>query len=679
MIHSKSFIKKYAAGFDIGDRAGAENGGITMSLEKLREYFKVDQVKAVERDKGDSNIKKKCRDGSDNKTGDNSGDKEEGENKDDNDERIYEIVKTMGEVNLLVENLQKKPEWSFDIETSSLDFLNGKVLGISFSWEEGQGVYLPLLGQDCIEIWSKDDKERVIPLLKQVLENGSVKIAHNAKFDVKFLRGMGFHVKVDFDTMLAHHLLQDRPHGLKELVKRYFQSESNYEGSLKDHFKTKDKNFADVPLDVLAKYAAMDTDFTFRLYELFKAELKKDERLNNLFETLVMPLSELLTKVETEGVKVDIEYCKKLEAEYKQKAVVLSQEIEKAVGEKFNINSSKDLNRILFEKLGIKPCKKTPKGNWSTDKESMEELAEQHHVPKLILEYRKLEKVVSTFLSDVDKKLDSKGRIHTDYRIHGTETGRLSSSNPNLQNIPRDKNIRRMFVAETGNKFLVFDYEQIEVRMAAVISKDSKLIECVKSKDVHCLIAAEIFKKKPEEVTKDERSKAKTVVFGVMYGMGKESLAKRLKITTEEASLIINSFFDRFQRLKRWINETKERTKITGLVKNYFGRKRNLPDATLLGSHNSRKMGGALIQSVNTPIQSSSSDFVNMAALRADKKLRELGLSAKLILLVHDELVFEVLDSEVDKTREIIKNELEMELESVPFKVKDVVSDHWCK
>lgn len=643
----------------------------------------------------------------------------------------YTTIDTLELLDSLVEKLLNVDAFAYDIETTSLDWKTGKILCIAFTWKEGTGCVVPLtrysgrpeehteikerkVRKKVDGVWIQSEPKKVevkktvivdeyfpywedkqaivLEKLRTILKSDVKKIAHNGKFDVKFLIKNNLPVNnFYFDTMLAHHLIDENAvnsHGLKECTWVYTDM-GGYDQPIEDWFKEKripekKRNYAHLPADLLYKYNCMDTDATFRLFLQFEPKLEQ-EHVDGLFFRLIMPLTKTLTQAEIDGVQIDIDYLAKLKIDLSESLQKIEKEIKMKVGDdKFNLNSTPQLRKLLFDDLKLPSLKQTKKNQDATDEEVLIELAKMHEIPKMILDCRKLEKLLGTYISGIEEAMDEEHRIHTTYLIHGTVTGRLASREPNLQNIPRDDlRIKKLFVARPSWKIAEFDYGQAEFRHWANYSQDQKMIADIMMSDaskgvvdIHKLTAASVLGIPVEKVTKPQRQQAKGVVFGLMYGRGAKSLAEEFGISENEANQIIRVFFGKYPQAKKWLEEAIKTVKIHKQIRNVFGRVRRLPG---IDSMEGDLRADAERQSLNSPIQSASSDMNNNAANRIYLKLRESNLHGILCLLVHDSLLYEIPENELYETVNIIKNEMERPIEgvSVPMVVEIKVGTRW--
>ena len=520
-------------------------------------------------------------------------------------------------------------------------------------------------------------------LLKPLFENAeSRKIAHNYKFDYLILKRAGFTIKGDiFDTMVAAYLI-DANQRLKmdSLAKKYLNYEPVPIESLIGKGK-KQKSMADIPYKEILNYACEDADITYRLYELFAEELKEDELLN-IADNLEFPLIEVLGDMEEKGVKIDVEMLESFSDDLNSDIEKIEKEIFEKTGEEFNLNSPKQLGEVLFDKMEIPAGKKTKTGQYSTSEAVLSKLANEYEVPALVLDYRSLSKLKSTYVDALPKLVHPEtGRIHTDFNQTVAATGRLSSSNPNLQNIPirtkRGREIRKAFVPADGYQLLAADYSQVELRVIASISGDENMIEAFKNgEDIHARTAKEIFNLDSiDEVTPNQRRKAKEVNFGIPYGVSAYGLASRLGISNSEGKDMIDQYFERFPGIKTYIDETVEFAKENEYVSTLMGRRRYIPD---IKSKNWNVRGFAERTAINMPIQGTAADIIKLAMIQIHKFLLDENLKSRMLLQVHDELIFEIHDDEIESVPATIKEMMESAYElEVPLNVDMGLAPNW--
>lgn len=591
-------------------------------------------------------------------------------------DHLYQLIDTPKAQRLLVNNLMQFPVVCFDTETTSLNEMEAELVGMSFCAQEGLAYYIPL---------SENRAEALdtLAIFQPFFEAKTVmKVAHNFKFDYKILSLYG--VRFDgllFDTMIAHYLLNpDGRHGMDYLAEMYL----NYTPvPIEELIGKKGKNqgnFREVPLELQREYAAEDADVTFQLYKLFAPQLEK-ENLQDLFYKIEMPLMRVLAKMELEGVALDeawlAQESKDLEGDLKK----LEEKIFAVTGT-FNLNSPKQLGEILFEQLQLDPkAKKTKTGQYTTSEDVLQKLVNSHEIVPMILEYRTLQKLKSTYVDALPKQIDKDdNKVHTNFSQTTAATGRLASNNPNLQNIPirtpRGQQIRGAFKADAGYKIISADYSQIELRLIADISEETNMIAAFQQGlDIHTSTASRLFGITPEEVTKLQRSQAKTVNFGIIYGQGAFGLAEQTGLSRKEAKDMIDAYFQSYPKLKEWMAGQMRKARQDGFVETLLGRRRHLKD---INSSNFTVRGHAERNAVNAPIQGSAADIIKIAMINIDRRLQEENLQTKMLLQVHDELIFETPEAEVDTAKALIKTEMENAVETkVPLLVEVGVGDNW--
>jgi len=582
----------------------------------------------------------------------------------------YELVDDDEKFSKFLTELKKREIFAFDTETDVLDPFFSRLLGISFSWEAKRAYYVLA-------------KSKWLKRLKPIFEDAEKKkIGHNVKYDYEVIKESGIESKgLHFDTMIASYLLNPgtRGHNLNDLAFKELGHQmipiEDLIGSGKDQLPLSKVDYKKV-----SEYSCEDADITFRLYEIFNEKLKEN-KLFELFENIEIPLISVLAEMERNGVLLDLDYLKKLSKEISDKLSKAKQKIYKLAGEEFNINSPKQLKKILFEKLNlpIAGLKKTKTGI-STAAGELDKLLGKHPIIDLIIEYRELAKLKSTYIDALPGLVGADNRIHTSFNQTVTATGRLSSSDPNLQNIPiRTKlgqKIRKAFIADPGYKIISADYSQVELRVVACLAKDKKMIKIFEqSKDIHTATAAEIHDVKMDEVTKEMRRKAKTINFGVLYGMGPYGLSQRTGVPMDEAKDFIDKYFAKFSGVQKYIEEIKEFALKKGYVETMFGRKRYLPE---VNSGVPQIRAAAEREAINMPVQGTAADLIKMAMIEVHKELKKISPKTKILLQVHDELVFEVPENELKKATKIIDEKMEkVHKFCVPLKVDIEVGDNW--
>ena len=565
----------------------------------------------------------------------------------------------------------------FDTETTSLNELEAELVGMSFSYKKGLAYYIPLSEK-------REEVLETLEIFKSFFENEEVlKVAHNLKFDYKVLHQYGIEIKGNlFDTMIAHYLLNpDGRHGMDYLSEMYLDYKPV---SIETLIGKKGKNqgtFRDVDLLEATEYAAEDADITYQLYELFAPQLKK-ENLEDLFHNVEMPLMKVLAKMELVGISLDENWLKQESIDLENDLKDLETKIFELSGEEFNMNSPRQLGEILFEKMQLDPkAKKTKTGQYATSEDVLQKLASKHEIIKYILEYRTYQKLKSTYVDALPSQIDkTDNRVHTNFSQTTAGTGRLASVNPNLQNIPirtlRGQQIRGAFVSGEGKKIISADYSQIELRLIAEISGEENMIKAFQNgEDIHASTAAKLFNIPLEEVTKTQRSQAKTVNFGIIYGQGAFALAEQTGLSRTEAKQLIDSYYETYPKLKEFMAEQVHKARELGYVETILGRKRHLKD---INSNNFVVKGHAERNAVNAPIQGSAADIIKIAMINIDRVFEEEKLKTKMLLQVHDELVFEAPAEEVELAKYLIKTEMESAVETqVPLLVEVGVGVNW--
>jgi len=591
----------------------------------------------------------------------------------------------------LAARLSRQDEFAVDVEASELDPMRAVLAGISFAWEEGEAYYVPVKSrvEDDLTMFSSATESPGLPLedvrsaLAPVLADPAKrKIGQNIKYDAIVLGSAGLPLAgISFDTMLASYCLHParRSHGLDNLARELFGHEMITFKSLFDP-RAKRKDIRLVPLRIVSDYACEDADFTLRIKNVFEPLLEASQ-VKSLFRDVEMPLSLVLTRMEMSGVALDTAVLRDLSGGLTAKLAEIEQSVYDQAGERFNINSTARLQEILFRKLGLKPSSKTKTG-YSTDVDVLKSLAGEHPLPAFVLEYRTIAKLESTYVDALPKLVNpATGRVHTSYNQAVTTTGRLSSSDPNLQNIPirtpLGREIRKAFVARGADWVLLdADYSQIELRIMAHLSRDAELMKAfAEDADVHRRTAARIMGVRPEDVSDEMRSRAKTVNFGIMYGMGARGLAQSLGIEVDEARRFIDDYFRGYPGVRRFIDDTIAKARREKAVTTLLGRVRQLPDIT---SSDRRAQAFAERTAVNTPIQGTAADIIKTAMVVIDRRLEERGLRARMIMQVHDELLFDVPREELDEVRSIVVDGMENAIRlDVPLKADVGIGRNW--
>jgi len=603
----------------------------------------------------------------------------------DKSEKIYKLMTTTKELEKLALVLENKEIFAVDTETTSKHPMKAQLVGISFSFRENQGFYIPI-GHTFPDELEQPSKEDILRIFKPVLENPDIKkVGQNIKYDYIVLSNFGIVMQgIAFDTMIASYLLNPsvRGHSLDSIAMTLF----GYKTISYEEVAGKGKaqiGFQEVPISEAVNYASEDADITFMAYQQFKKAIK-DQGFSDLMEKIEVPLITVLGDMEMEGIKVDKNALKHLSNIFNLELKNLEKEIYSIAGEEFNINSSQQLGVILFEKLNLKVIKKTKKKTgYSTDVEVLTKLAKDHELPEKLLRYRTLRKLKSTYVDALQKLINKEtGRIHTSFNQTITVTGRLSSSKPNLQNIPirkkEGKEIRKAFIPKEGHVLISADYSQIELRILAHCAEDEILIEAFNNdEDIHTRTALEIFQVLPQFVTEDLRSQAKTINFGIIYGMSGFRLANDLSISRKMANTYIGNYFKRYSGVKKFIDDTIEETKKTGEVHTIFGRRRRLDD---INSSNVHIRNFAQRAAVNTPIQGSAADLIKLAMIKMEVALQKNNMTSKMLLSVHDEIIFETPFEEKDQLIELAKDVMENVYPlKVPLKVNFGAGENWAE
>ncbi len=572
---------------------------------------------------------------------------------------FYQAIQPGLSTSLFIEKLLKQKTVCFDTETTSLDALSAQLVGIAFSWEKGKGYYLPL-PED------KNEAQEFIEKLRPFFENEQIeKIGQNLKYDIKVLHKYNISVKGKlFDTMIAHYLINpDMRHNMDVLAETYL----NYSPqSITELIGKKGKNqrsMREVTLEKITEYAVEDADVTLQLKEHFEKELQ-EAHTKKLFDTIEIPLVKVLASMELEGINLDVAFLKSLEKDLNNDIKTLEESIYKEAGETFNIASPKQLGEILFGKLKLvdKP-KKTKTGQFSTAEDVLSYLAKDHKIIKDVLEYRTLTKLKNTYIEALPKQVNPvTGRIHTQYLQTVAATGRLSSINPNLQNIPirteRGRQVRKAFVPRNEEYILLAaDYSQIELRIIAALSNEETMIEAFKNgEDIHASTAAKVFNVPIEEVTREQRSNAKTVNFGIIYGVSAFGLSNQTSLSRTEAKELIETYYKTYPKLREYINQQINFAREHGYVETVLGRRRYLPS---INAGNAIVRGAAERNAINAPIQGSAADIIKIAMINLFNTFEKQNLKSKMLLQVHDELVFDVYKPELETVIAIIKEKME--------------------
>lgn len=596
----------------------------------------------------------------------------------ENTPHVYQSVLPGMAMKLFLQNLMKQTSVCFDTETTGLNSLTAELVGIAFSWEAGKGFYIPFPEE-------KTKAQEIIEQLRPFFEDVQIeKIGQNLKYDIKVLDKYGISIKGKyFDTMLAHYLINpDMRHNMDVLAESYL----NYTPvSITELIGKKGKNqlsMRSVSLEKQTEYAVEDADITFQLAQLFRPELK-EAKTEDLFNEIEIPLLRVLADMELEGINLDKEFLNSLAKDLDNDIKELEAKIYQEAGEEFNIASPKQLGEVLFDKLKLvaKP-KKTRTGQYSTAEEVLSYLAKDHAIIQSVLDYRGLSKLKSTYIDALPEQIEeSTGRVHTDYMQTVAATGRLSSNNPNLQNIPirteRGRQVRKAFVPRNEEYILLAaDYSQIELRIIAALSEEKTMIEAFKNgEDIHASTASKVFNIALDEVTREQRSNAKTVNFGIIYGVSAFGLSNQTDLSRSEAKDLIDTYYKTYPQLRNYISEQINFARENGYVQTVLGRRRYLKD---INGSNAVVRGAAERNAVNAPIQGSAADIIKIAMINIHKKLEEENLQSKMLLQVHDELVFDVYKPELEAIKTMVKTEMENAYQlTVPLVVELGTGQDW--
>ena len=590
----------------------------------------------------------------------------------------YQRIDSNKELEYLMTKLLIQKVVAFDTETESLNSLDTEIVGISFSWTENKGFYVPIANNKSLQ-------KEYFDILRPFFENDQIiKVGHNLKFDIKVLFKYDISVSGPlYDTMVAHYLINpDMRHNLDTLSESYL----NYSPiSIETLIGKKGKNqgsMRDVPVEEVTDYASEDADLALQLKKIFDKELNENG-VKDIFNDIEIPIINVLADMEKEGINIDSSYLSKLDKEFEIELSKLKGGIFEMSGEEFNLNSPKQLGDILFEKLKLvsKP-KKTKTGQYSTSEEVLSGLASEHEIIKNILEWRSLDKLQNTYVRSLPNEVNKRtGRIHTKFNQTVTTTGRLSSNNPNLQNIPirtlNGQKIREAFIPRSEEfELLAADYSQIELRVIASISKDKNMVDAfIKNQDIHTITAAKIYNVDPDDVSREQRGNAKTVNFGIIYGVSAFGLSQQTNLSRAESKIMIDSYFENYPGLKDYMSSQIDFARNNGYVQTIMGRRRYLQN---INSQNNMLRSGAERNAINAPIQGSAADIIKIAMIRVHEKFKEQSLKSKMLLQVHDELVFDVYKSEKNIVKTIVKDTMESAVKLlVPLKIDLEFGKNW--
>ncbi|WP_172380500.1 DNA polymerase I [Vibrio sp. Vb339] len=600
------------------------------------------------------------------------------------DRSNYETILDEASFNVWLEKLKAAEVFAFDTETDSLDYMVANLVGLSFATEEGVAAYVPV-AHDYLDAPQQLDRDWVLEQLKPILEDDTqAKVGQNLKYDMSVLARYGIEMKgIKHDTMLASYVFNSvgGKHDMDSLALRFLQHSCISFEQIAGKGK-KQLTFNQIELGEASPYAAEDADVTLRLHNRLMENIEQDEKLKAIYEEIEVPLIPVMSRIERTGVFIDDMLLGAQSQEIAVRLDELEQKAYEIAEQEFNMNSPKQLQAILFEKMGLPVIKKTPSGAPSTNEEVLQELALDYPLPKLIIEYRGLAKLKSTYTDKLPKMINAEtGRVHTSYHQAVTATGRLSSTDPNLQNIPirneEGRRIRQAFVAQHGWKILAVDYSQIELRIMAHLSGDKALLEAFQQgKDIHAATAAEIIGVDIESVTTEQRRRAKAVNFGLIYGMSAFGLAKQLGIPRGEAQHYMDTYFERYPGVMQYMEDTRSAASEQGFVETIYGRRLHLPE---IQSRNGMRRKAAERAAINAPMQGTAADIIKKAMLLVDEWIQAEGDGrVKLLMQVHDELVFEVEESSLaeieSKVQELMESAAELE---VPLVAEAGHGDNW--
>jgi len=594
-----------------------------------------------------------------------------------NTKHKYHFVQTAEERAKLIADLSKQKSFCFDTETTGLNPFEAEIVGLSIAYKEYEAYYIPLSE-------NAEEATAVLAEFKALFENENIeKVGQNIKYDLNVLTNYNIQLKGKlFDTMIAHYLIQpDMRHNMDLLAEAYLGYKTVSIESLLGKKGKKQKTMRDIPQEEIVDYACEDADITLRLKNQF--EPKMNATLKKLMDEIETPLIPVLAAMEKEGINLDVPALSKFSEELEVLVSGLTAQILTLSGEEFNVDSPKQLGEVLFDKMKIvEKAKKTKTGQYSTGEDVLSKLASKHEIVPLILEYRSLKKLKSTYVDALPELVSAKdGKIHTSYMQTVAATGRLSSTNPNLQNIPirteKGREIRKAFIPRNKDyTLLAADYSQIELRIIAALSGDENMQEAfVKGEDIHTATAAKVFGVKPEEVDREMRSKAKAVNFGIIYGVSAFGLSQNLNIPRKEAKEIIDTYFEQYPKLKAYMDNNVELAKEQGYVETVMQRRRNLKD---INSANAIVRSHAERNAVNAPIQGSAADIIKIAMINIHKEMEEKQLKSKMLLQVHDELVFDVYQPELEEVKALVKDKMENAIKLVvPLDVEMNAAENW--
>jgi len=599
-------------------------------------------------------------------------------------ETNYQTILTESELNVWLEKLKAAELFAFDTETTSINYIEAELVGFSFAVKEGEAAYLPF-GHDYPDAPEQLSKEQVLAAFKPILEDANIKkVGQHLKYDKNVLANEKITLRgIAFDTMIESYVFNSNAgrHDMDSIAARVLDHNTI-------HFEdiagkgAKQLTFNQIPLEQAAPYAAEDADITLRLHQALWPQLQESDKLAKLLTDIEVPLATVLSKMEQTGVLIDAQQLKEQSNQLAGQIIDIEKQVHELAGETFNLGSTKQLQHILYEKLGLPILKKTPKGAPSTAEEVLQDLAEDYELPKLLMSYRGLTKLKNTYTDKLPIMVSHRtGRLHTSYHQAVAATGRLSSTDPNLQNIPirteEGRRVRKAFVAPEGYKIVAADYSQIELRIMAHLSSDEGLLNAfAQGKDIHKATAAEVFSVALEEVTTDQRRSAKAINFGLIYGMSAFGLSKQLHIGRNEAQKYMDLYFERYPGVLTYMETTREQAKAQGYVETVFGRRLYLPD---INARNATRRKAAERAAINAPMQGTAADIIKQAMIKVHQWIEDINHEGiRMIMQVHDELVFEIatdkLEAYTGKINQLMEQAVSL---SVPLLVEAGTGDNW--
>ena len=595
----------------------------------------------------------------------------------------YTTIYTQAQLDTWLTRMRAAPVFAIDLETTSLDYMQAEIVGISFSDKAGEAAYVPV-AHDYLDAPAQLPRDAVLAQLKPLLEDPQQrKLGQNLKYDMSVFANYDIILTgIAYDTMLESYVLDSTAnrHDMDTLALKYLSHNTiHYEDVAGKG--AKQIGFNQVPIDVASDYAAEDADVTLRLHETLWPKLQQHPSLVKVFEQIEMPLVPVLSRMERRGVLIDKDKLKQQSQQLSKRLLELEQEAYQAAGEEFNLGSPKQIQAILFDKLGLPVISKTPTGQPSTAESVLQELAEDYPLPRLILETRGLSKLKSTYTDKLPEMIDPhSGRVHTSYHQAVAATGRLSSTDPNLQNIPirseEGRRIRQAFIAQAGYKLVAADYSQIELRIMAHLSGDAGLVNAFKAgEDIHRATAAEVFGVPVGQVSHEQRRSAKAINFGLIYGMSAFGLSRQLKIARNEAQSYIDLYFSRYPGVKEYMERTRDLARSQGYVETVFGRRLYLPE---INTSNMQRRQYAERTAINAPMQGTAADIIKLAMINLDAAINSHAYDIRMLMQVHDELVFEVNAASVDDSVKLIRDKMVTAAElTIPLVVDVGVGNNW--